>query len=112
MREICREENLLQTALAREMGIRVPVFSVGMSWLAGPELAAAVSNAGGCGVVGMVGMTSAEVRTRIRKIPKSDHRSFGVNFTVYTGLRRYDGGIGRSGGRTLPCAREMAGIRD
>jgi NAD(P)H-dependent flavin oxidoreductase YrpB (nitropropane dioxygenase family) len=42
-----REENMLQTALAREIGIRVPVFSVGMSWLAGPELAAAVSNAGG-----------------------------------------------------------------
>jgi nitronate monooxygenase len=68
MREICREENMLQTALAREIGIRVPVFSVGMSWLAGPELAAAVSNAGGCGVVGMAGMTSAEVRVRIRKI--------------------------------------------
>ena len=35
---------MLQTALAREMGIRVPIFSVGMSCLAGPDLAAAVSN--------------------------------------------------------------------
>jgi NAD(P)H-dependent flavin oxidoreductase YrpB (nitropropane dioxygenase family) len=51
---------MLQTALARHIGIRVPVFSVGMSWLAGPELASAVSNAGGCGVVGLAGTTAAE----------------------------------------------------
>lgn len=70
---------MLQTALAREMGIRVPIFSVGMSWLAGPELAAAVSNAGGCGVVGMAGVTGAEVRTRIRQTRTLTNKPFGVN---------------------------------
>lgn len=70
---------MLQTALAREIGIRVPIFSVGMSWLAGPELAAAVSNAGGCGVVGMAGMTGAEVRARIRNTRTLTDKPFGVN---------------------------------
>jgi len=83
---------MLQTALAREMGIRVPAFSVGMSWLAGPDLAAAVSNAGGCGMGGMVGMTSAEVRMRIRKTRNLTYRSFGVNFI----LARLQGGADRS----------------
>ena len=63
---------MLQTALAREMGIRVPAFSVGMSWLAGPDLAAAVSNAGGCGMVGMAGMTSARDPHENSQDPKSD----------------------------------------
>ena len=70
---------MLQTTLARELGIRLPIFSVGMSWLAGPELAAAVSNAGGCGVVGMAGMTGEEVRARIRKTRALTDKPFGVN---------------------------------
>jgi NAD(P)H-dependent flavin oxidoreductase YrpB (nitropropane dioxygenase family) len=55
---------MLQTPLCREMGVEFPIFSVGMSWLAGPELAAAVSNAGGCGVVGMAGMSGANRSAR------------------------------------------------
>jgi nitronate monooxygenase len=70
---------MLQTPLARELDINVPIFSVGMSWLAGPELASAVSNAGGCGVVGLAGMSGAEVRPRIRKTRALTNKSFGVN---------------------------------
>jgi nitronate monooxygenase/enoyl-[acyl-carrier protein] reductase II len=70
---------MLQTPLCRDMGIEVPVFSVGMSWLAGPELAAAVSNAGGCGVVGMAGMSGAQVRPRIAETRALTNKPFGVN---------------------------------
>jgi hypothetical protein len=37
------------------LGMRHPIFLAGMNVAAGPELAAAVSNAGGCGVIGGVG---------------------------------------------------------
>ena len=70
---------MLQTPLCRDMGIEVPVFSAGMSWLAGPELAAAVSNAGGCGVVGMAGMSGARVRPRISQTRALTNKPFGVN---------------------------------
>jgi nitronate monooxygenase/enoyl-[acyl-carrier protein] reductase II len=70
---------MLQTPLCRDIGIEVPVFSVGMSWLAGPELAAAVSNAGGCGVVGMAGMSGAQVRLRINQTRALTNKPFGVN---------------------------------
>jgi NAD(P)H-dependent flavin oxidoreductase YrpB (nitropropane dioxygenase family) len=70
---------MLQTPLCREMGIKFPIFSVGMSWLAGPELAAAVSNAGGCGVVGMAGMSGEQVRPRIQQARALTNKPFGVN---------------------------------
>jgi nitronate monooxygenase len=73
---------VLQTPLAREIGINVPIFSVGMSWLAGPELAAAVSNAGGCGVVGLAGMSGAEVRPRVQKARALTNKPFGVNIIL------------------------------
>jgi NAD(P)H-dependent flavin oxidoreductase YrpB (nitropropane dioxygenase family) len=70
---------MLQTPLCRDIGIEFPIFSVGMSWLAGPELAAAVSNAGGCGVVGMAGMSGEQARSRIRRARALTNKPFGVN---------------------------------
>ena len=70
---------MLQTPLCRAMGIEFPIFSVGMSWLAGPELAAAVSNAGGCGVVGMAGMSGEQVYPRIQQARAQTNKPFGVN---------------------------------
>jgi len=70
---------MLQTPLCRALGIEVPILSVGMSWLAGPQLAAAVSNAGGCGVVGMAGMTGAQARLRIDETRALTNKPFGVN---------------------------------
>src|SRR5258708_34100012 len=47
----CDNAHMLTTPLCRRLGIEAPVFSVGFGAGAGPELAAAVSNAGGCGVL-------------------------------------------------------------
>ena len=77
-----REEYMLQSALTREIGIRVPVFSVGMGWIAGPELASAISNAGACGVVGLAGTTAAEASSRIRKTRTLTDKPFGVNIIL------------------------------
>jgi NAD(P)H-dependent flavin oxidoreductase YrpB (nitropropane dioxygenase family) len=43
---------MLRTPLCQQLGIAYPILSVGMGPVAGPELAAAVSNAGGGGVLG------------------------------------------------------------
>ena len=70
---------MLQTPLCQDLRIDHPIFSVGMSWLAGPELAAAVSNGGGCGVVGMGGMTGELVHARIGETRALTNKPFGVN---------------------------------
>jgi nitronate monooxygenase len=73
---------MLKTPLCRTLGIQHPIFSVGMSWLAGPELASAVSNAGGCGVVGVAGMNKDQVRQRIRDTRAMTDKPFGVNIIL------------------------------
>jgi nitronate monooxygenase len=74
----------LQTPLCRELGIEYPIFSVGFSVSAGPELVAAVSNAGGCGVLGGGGgaMPSDELRRRIRGVRQLTQAPFGLNFII------------------------------
>jgi nitronate monooxygenase len=69
----------LQTPLCRELGIEYPVFSVGFGVSAGPELVSAVSNAGGCGVLGGSGLPPHEIRRRIDRVRELTDRPFGVN---------------------------------
>ena len=45
------------TALTRKLGIRYPLMCAGMGHVTGAELAAAVSNAGGIGTIGAIGMS-------------------------------------------------------
>lgn len=73
---------MIQTPLCRDLGIEYPVLSVGMGWLAGPELAAAVSNAGGCGVIGVSGMIGAQVHARISATRALTNKPFGVNIIL------------------------------
>jgi nitronate monooxygenase len=68
------------TCLCRELGIEHPVFSVGFGPGATPELAAAVSNAGGLGVVG--GFPSTVVADRIDETRALTKRPFGANLII------------------------------
>lgn len=70
----------LYTPLCRELGIDYPIFSVGFAEAAGPELVAAVSNAGGCGVLG--GCPPEETRHRISAVRKLTARPFGANVII------------------------------
>jgi NAD(P)H-dependent flavin oxidoreductase YrpB (nitropropane dioxygenase family) len=72
----------LFTPLCRELGIEYPVFSVGFGQSAGPELVSAVSNAGGCGVLGASGMPPEEMRRRIAHTRELTDRPFGVNIII------------------------------
>ena len=72
----------LRTPICEEMGIDYPIFSVGFGSGAGPELAAAVSNAGGFGVLGVSGMPPDEMERRIAKTHQMTDRPFGVNIII------------------------------
>ncbi len=72
----------LRTPLCDLLGIDVPIFSVGFGDGAGPELAAAVSNAGACGVLGFSAMPPEEIERRIDQTRKLTDRPFGGNIII------------------------------
>jgi enoyl-[acyl-carrier protein] reductase II len=57
----------LKTELCDLLGIKYPIIQGGMAWIATAELAAAVSNAGGLGVIGAGSMPPELLRAEIRK---------------------------------------------
>src|SRR5260370_31655778 len=72
----------MNTPLCHQLGMAYPIFSVGMAGLAGPELAAAVSNAGACGVLG-AGLTPPPlIPMQIRELRGLTDRPFGVNLVL------------------------------
>ena len=74
---------MLTTPLCRQLGIEYPIFSVGMGGgMAGPELVAAVSNAGGCGVLGMGGLPAPYIRQQIQQLRTLTNKPFGVNIIL------------------------------
>lgn len=74
---------MLKTSLCRQLGIEYPIFSVGMGGgMAGPELVAAVSNAGGCGVLGMGGLPAFFIRQQIQQLRTLTNKLFGVNIIL------------------------------
>lgn len=71
------------TALTRKLGIRVPVVQGGMQWVGYAELASAVSNAGGLGIITALTQPSPEdLRKEIQKCKRMTNNPFGVNLTL------------------------------
>lgn len=64
--------------------IRYPVISGGMIWCSGSELAAAVSAAGGLGLLGSGSMRPDDLRENIRKVRALTDKPFGVNIPIST----------------------------
>ena len=71
---------MLTTPLCRDLGIEYPIFNVGFAAGARPELAAAVSNAGGCGVLGSI--PADHLRPDIARLRSLTDRPFGVNVII------------------------------
>lgn len=70
---------MLATRLCRDLGVALPIVSAPLGGgLAGPELAAAVSNAGGFGLLGMGGVPAPAIREEIRATRALTQRPFGV----------------------------------
>lgn len=64
------------------LGIEYPIFQGGMAWVADASLAAAVSNAGGLGLISSVNAGTEAVRNEIRKCRELTDKPFGVNIML------------------------------
>jgi enoyl-[acyl-carrier protein] reductase II len=72
----------MKTAVTELLGIEVPVIQGGMAWVAEHNLAAAVSNAGGLGIIAAANAPYEYVREEIRKVKELTDRPFGVNIML------------------------------
>ncbi|WP_374535193.1 NAD(P)H-dependent flavin oxidoreductase [Phenylobacterium sp.] len=69
----------LHTPLCDLLGVKHPIMLAGMGGVSYAELAAAVSNAGGYGVLGMAGRTPEFIRDEMRKVKSLTDKPFGVD---------------------------------
>ena len=76
---------MIRTSLCDLLGIEHPILQGGMAWAASAELAAAVSNAGGLGIVGAGNQPAEMVRQEIRRTRELTDRPFGANVPVFLG---------------------------
>lgn len=74
----------LRTRLTEVLGIQHPIIQGGMAWTATAELSAAVSNAGGIGIIGAGQMPTDVLREQIRKAKTLTDKPFGVNLMLLT----------------------------
>lgn len=72
----------MKTEITELLGIKYPVIQGGMAWVADFHLAAAVSNAGGLGIIGAGGAPAEWVREQIREAKKLTDHPFGVNIML------------------------------
>ena len=80
-------EPVLFTVLCETLGIDYPILQSGMGGIAGPELAAEISNAGGLGIVAGTLTPPDDLRAAIRRVRELTDRPFGVNLLMLGELR-------------------------
>ena len=68
--------------MMKAFGLKYPLFQSGMGRTAGPELAIAVSAAGGLGSLGSAGVGPAAVGPRIEQVKAATKASFSVNYLL------------------------------
>ena len=74
---------MLENRITQMLGIRYPVIQGGMQWIGKAELASAVSNAGGLGVLtALTQPTPAHLAREIERCRSMTDRPFGVNLTI------------------------------
>lgn len=69
----------MNTRITELLGIQYPIIQGGMAWVAESHLAAAVSEAGGLGLIGGANAPGEVVRTYIREVRNMTEKPFGVN---------------------------------
>jgi NAD(P)H-dependent flavin oxidoreductase YrpB (nitropropane dioxygenase family) len=73
---------MIETAFTRLIGCSVPIQQAGMGGVATPELAAAVSDAGGLGMINMVLAPADDVGVATEALAKATTQPFGINFLM------------------------------
>src|SRR5687767_13084592 len=69
----------MQNRICKLFKIEYPIIQAGMVWCSGWELASAVSNAGGLGIIGSGSMYPEILREHIRKCKAATNKPFAVN---------------------------------
>lgn len=69
----------MRTRITELLGVRYPVILPGMSWISTPELVAAVSNAGGLGILALGPLSVEQTRQSIQRVRELTDKPFGVN---------------------------------
>jgi len=78
----------MQTRVTRQLGIAHPIIQGGMQWVGVAELAAAVSNAGGLGIVtALTQPTPDDLRREIARTRTLTDKPFGVNLTILPAIQ-------------------------
>ena len=72
----------MNSRITEILNIEYPVIQGGMAWVAEHKLAAAVSNAGGLGIIGAASAPAETVREEIRKCKELTDKPFGVNIML------------------------------
>jgi enoyl-[acyl-carrier protein] reductase II len=72
----------MKTAITELLGIKYPIILPGMSWISVPELVAAVSNAGGLGILATGPLSKQQTRDAIARIRELTDKPFGIGVTL------------------------------
>lgn len=73
---------MIKSKICDLLGIKYPIFQGGMAWISESNLASAVSNAGGLGIISCVNAGSEIIREEIRKCKKLTDKPFAVNIML------------------------------
>ena len=73
---------MVHTPICELLGIRYPIIQGGMAWIADADLAAAVSNGGGLGLISAMNADADWLRDQIRKAKALTKEPFGVNIML------------------------------
>src|ERR1700710_2591964 len=78
----------MKTRLTELLGTRYPIIQGGMQWVGLAEMAAAVSNAGGLGMItGLSQPTAAALGDEIDRCRARTDKPFGVNMTIFPTIK-------------------------
>ncbi|MDD3249486.1 MAG: nitronate monooxygenase [Smithella sp.] len=72
----------MKTRLTEMVGIKYPIVLSGMSWISTPKMVAAVSNAGGLGILATGPLNAGQTREAIREIRELTDKPFGANASL------------------------------
>ena len=72
----------MRTDVTKLLEIEYPILQGGMAWVAEHHLAAAVSEAGGLGLIGAASAPGEWVREQIQKVKERTEKPFGVNIML------------------------------
>jgi enoyl-[acyl-carrier protein] reductase II len=73
---------VMKTRITESLGIKYPILLSGMSWISVPEMVAAVSNAGGLGILATGPLDAQQTKTAIKKIKSLTNKPFGINASL------------------------------